>query len=61
MRKVLRSYGAEDTAILLGAPYADLAAQSNTVLALLRMLLRAGEQLAQANAEISAYRRNAHL
>ncbi len=58
IRKTLRSYGAQDTATLLGVPYADLAAQSDTVLTLLRMLLRASEQIAQANAEINAYRRN---
>ncbi len=58
IRKTLRSYGAQDTATLLGVPYADLAAQSDTVLTLLRMLLRASEQIAQANAQINAYRRN---
>ena len=57
MRKTLRSYSVEDTATLHGVPYTDLAAQSNTVLTLIRMLLRASEQLTQANAEINAYRR----
>ena len=59
MRKTLRSYGVEDTASLLGVRYADLAAESNIVLTLLRMLLHASAQLADANAEINAYRRNA--
>ena len=61
MRKTLRSYGVEDTASLLGVPYADLAAQSNTVLNLLRMLIELSAQHAEANAQINLYRRNAHL
>ena len=57
MRKTLRSYGEKGTATLLGARFTDLATESDTVLQLLRMLLEASSQIAQANAEIN--RRNA--
>ena len=58
MRKLLRSYGEKDTATLHGVRFTDLASVSDTVLRLLRMLLEASSQIAQANAELNRYRRN---
>ena len=59
MRKTLRSYGVPDTATVLGARFTDVAAESNTVLSLLRILIETSSQLAEANAEINLHRRNA--
>ena len=58
IRKTLRSYGEKGTATLFGDRFTDIAAESDTVLKLLRLLLEASSQLAKANAEINRYRRN---
>ncbi len=53
MRKTLRSYGVDEKASLLGARLTDLAAESNTVLGLLRLVIELSAQLTEARAQLN--------